>query len=651
MRTTDFSLAPAHARYDGMVLAPAAGRRARRREGRGRAFAVRDGSRRLRMTMFASLDDARRYAAGVPGAVLWRASPHGYANGSYSDERRLGMIERFTPTSSERASGRKTPQVRRPGGVAQRPTRAQRRGARREAEDRPGPMEAGALFFGETRYTSPLSWLAFSRRWVRLVSRMSLMRGHRGHRVYWTWPFSLGTIAFFDGHDSLLAMSRGPEHRELMVWLTATTRWATAGFIRFYEPVRGEDERGDPEGRSDGEERGGSGRGVERRTNGGRAGATPGMTVERVETRADFRDFVAQPGQSRREDERPLDVPLLRSTLASWWRDDNAHPERVELLLVRDASGRAVARTTVHTDARLDAKLGTSALLFGATDLGRDERTGRDALAALLVVLEERAHAIGARELVGPVSLLPNQAGGVITSGFDERGFVDSAWNPEWVPRVYEEAGFERWNESDTWIVDVAGNGSPEPPGEAELADVGVSIERGSRRDMRRLVPELRDLVNASFAQLPYYTQITPAEMEAATDGLSQLLDERLLLLARDDAGRAVAFVLAIPDITEELQRSGGSLGPTTLARLLVRRNRMDDAILVIQGAHPDVQGRGITTLLSRQLQHGLREGGYRSLRSTYVGRDNPASARQFSRFGGRVLQGYTFYRRAAGPR
>ncbi|WP_205529207.1 GNAT family N-acetyltransferase [Microbacterium halotolerans] len=622
MRTDDFSHAPSHSRYDGMVLAPATERRARRRDGRGKQFAIRDGSRRLRMTMFGSFDDARRFARRTQGATLWRAAPHGYANGTYTAVGELATIERFTPTSAERANGRQAPAVHRPGGIAAKPTRAQRRGARSEADDRPGPMEAGALFFGETRYTSPLSWLAFSRRWVRLVARMVRMRGHRGHRVYWTWPFSLGTIAFFDSEDAMLAMSRGPEHRELMVWLTASNRWASAGFIRFYAPVPAQE----PD-----------------------AADLHGASVETVGSRRRFREFVEQPRRSRLEGERALDVPLLRSTLASWWRGSGPHPEPVELLLVRDASGRVIARTTVHTDARFDAKLGTSVLLFGATDLGRDERTGREALAALLPELERRARDAGARELIGPVSLLPNQAGGVVTSGFDRRGFVDSAWNPEWVPRVYEGAGFDRWYEGDTWRVDVAGNGDPAPPSEAELAEAGITIEQARRRDMRTLLPELRELVNASFAQLPYYTQITPDEMAAATDGLAQLLDERLLLLARDDAGRAVAFVVVIPDITEELQRSGGALGPVTLLRLLARRRRLRDAILIIQGTHPGAQGRGIMTLLSRQLQHGLRDGGYRTLRSTYVGRENPASARQFERFGGQPLHGYTFYRRPVG--
>ncbi|GIG35296.1 hypothetical protein Cpa01nite_06770 [Cellulomonas pakistanensis] len=296
-----------------------------------------------------------------------------------------------------------------------------------------------------------------------------------------------------------------------------------------------------------------------------------------------------------------------------------------------------VGRTTAHRDARLDAKLGTRALLFGATEFADATAAG-----ALFAALEARA--TGERELIGPVSLLPNQTGGVVTSGWAERGFVDSPWNPAHVPGVYEAAGFRRWHEADTWVADVR---PVDAPTAAEWAAVGVRPEHGSRRAMGRLVPELLDLLNASFAALPYYTPITPAEMRAATDGLAWLLDERLLLLARDEDGAAVAFVLAVPDITRFLQATGGRLGPVEQLRLLATRGRYrEDAVLVIQGTRPDRQGEGILTLLSRELHAGLHAGGYRRLRMTSVGRDNPASARQSERFGGRPLHGLTFYRR-----
>ena len=65
------------------------------------------------------------------------------------------------------------------------------------------------------------------------------------------------------------------------------------------------------------------------------------------------------------------------------------------------------------------------------------------------------------------------------------------------------------------------------------------------------------------------------------------------------------------------------------------------------QCTDPSAQGRGLQTLLARQVERGLRAGGYRTLRSTFVETANAGSSRTFERMGGRPLQGTTFYRRA----
>ena len=96
--------------------------------------------------------------------------------------------------------------------------------------------------------------------------------------------------------------------------------------------------------------------------------------------------------------------------------------------------------------------------------------------------------------------------------------------------------------------------------------------------------------------------------------------------------------------------RVGGRLGLVNQLRLLATRGRYRrDAVLIIKGTIPAEQGHGYLTLLSRELHRNLRAGGYRALRSTFVERDNPASAAQYRRTGGRPLHGYTFYRAGAG--
>jgi hypothetical protein len=366
-----------------------------------------------------------------------------------------------------------------------------------------------------------------------------------------------------------------------------------------------------------------------------------------VESRADLRAFVDFPLRLHPTDRY---VPLLSSMIA-------AHRRTAQLFLIRDRRGAVVGRTSVHRSAAFDAKVGPRQL-FGHTEFVDDDAV----FAAIMDAVEAKADD---RPLFGPVALLPNQTGGVITSGFAERGFVDSAWNPAYYPAMYERHGFQRRFEADTWLVDVNGTAAGAasasagaPVGgdrdhgfvfdDARIAAEQLVIRHGSRRHLRSHLPILRQMLNASFAQLGYYTEISAEQLAEQTDGLAYLLDEALLLWL-EKAGRPVAFVVTVPDISEFIMAVGGRLGVLNQLRLLATRSRYRrDAVLIIKGTVPEEQGKGYLTLLSREVHRNLAFGGYRTLRSTFVERENVASAAQYRRVGGRPLHGYTFYDRGA---
>ena len=350
------------------------------------------------------------------------------------------------------------------------------------------------------------------------------------------------------------------------------------------------------------------------------------MKATPVRTRADFRDFCELPVRLHPRDLYvPLPAPVIRR-----------HARTAKLYVVRDDRGRVVGRTSTHRDP-----------VFGQSQLfGHTEFTDDDAVfGALMEVVTGDA---GGRALFGPVALLPNQTGGVVTGGFESRGFVDSAWNPAYYPATYERHGFTRRFEADTWAVPVAGSAAAFRFDDNRIAAEQLVIRHGSRRGLRHQLPILREMLNASFAQLGYYTEISAGQLAEQTDGLAHLLDEGLLLWL-EKAGRPVAFVVAVPDISEFLMRTGGRLGPIQQLRLLATRSRYRrDAVLVIKGTVPGAQGQGYVTLLSREVHRHLEAGGYRTLRSTFVEHDNEASAASYRRAGGKPLHGYTFYQRGA---
>jgi len=358
---------------------------------------------------------------------------------------------------------------------------------------------------------------------------------------------------------------------------------------------------------------------------------------EPVESRRDLRDFLALTGRVYEAD--PRHIPTLRQQIRGWSRGEIPG---VRLFVLREASGEVVARTTLHTDADFDAKLGRPLQLFGLAEFVGTPGVSE----ALFDAICAAGGAGGKAGAFGPVSLLPNQAGGVITSGYDDRGFIDSAWNHPYYPAAYERYGFVRRFEADTWICPVT-SADPEEAfafDDARTALEDLVLHRGDHRRIDEQLPILRGMLNASFAQLGYYTEISAEQLARQTDGLGYLLDESLLLYLTK-AGRPIAFVLCLPDISEFVASVRGNLNlPNQLRLLLTRARYRREAVLVIKGTVPDEQGNGYLRLLSRELLRNLRRNGYRVLRSTYVERGNPGSAAQYVAMGGRPLHGYTFY-------
>jgi GNAT superfamily N-acetyltransferase len=347
-------------------------------------------------------------------------------------------------------------------------------------------------------------------------------------------------------------------------------------------------------------------------------------------------------------DGTPQFVPPLRQQL----RDFHArkapylrHGDIEFLSVVVDGDLRA--RTTAHTNAKLDAKLGSRHLLFGFTEFVDDDAV----FASLVDALDARARRIGASALFGPVNLLPNQSGGVVTSGYEHRAFVDGAYNHPYYPAMYERHGFERTFEGATFIAPrLQSDSTPVerlfPFDDERIERERLEVRQANRRRMREELPFVRSMLNASFAQLGYYTAIDEDELAYQVDGLAHLLDERIALYLFK-AGRPIAFILCIPDISEFVRAVGGNLSlPNQLRLLLTRRRFRRDAICVIKGTVPEEQGRGYMRLLSRELLRNLRAAGYDTLRGTFIETENEASSSQAEHMSGLPLHGVTFYRR-----
>ena len=146
-----------------------------------------------------------------------------------------------------------------------------------------------------------------------------------------------------------------------------------------------------------------------------------------------------------------LFVPPVRQNILRLFQGKTPYQHtdmEVKFFIVEDAHQHVVARTTFHRSLKFNKKMFGDLQLFGFTEFIDDYNVFHFLFSQLKKMAQESNRTM----LLGPANLLPNQFGGVVTSGFDQRGFVDNVYNHAYYPRFYKEFGFKNVFESQTFV-------------------------------------------------------------------------------------------------------------------------------------------------------------------------------------------------------
>lgn len=239
MRTSDFSKAPRLGRAEALVVTDAT-RTLRGHDGFVSERRWREHGVGGTIAWFGTPDQARAAASAASAASVrdggfvhvYLAHESGYSNGVWRAEGGpMEHEERFTQLTRELDRNSPGPIIADPAA----PRWSKRRATAAAPPAHRGLADAGAMFVGATRFRGPISVAIQSRTWFPMVRRMRQLPGFRWLGIYWTPPFTLGTIAFFRSTDDMLVFARIPEHRHLMRWIVQGGKYGRGGWIRMHE--------------------------------------------------------------------------------------------------------------------------------------------------------------------------------------------------------------------------------------------------------------------------------------------------------------------------------------------------------------------------------------------------------------------------------
>ncbi len=307
-------------------------------------------------------------------------------------------------------------------------------------------------------------------------------------------------------------------------------------------------------------------------------------------------------------------------------------------------AGSPVGRITAHIQREYNTRYGTRDAFFGFFDCINEKAVAE----TLLQAAEQWAQEHGCLRLIGNVNLVPTQQMGVQTDHFEATPYTDQQCNPKHIPELLTACGYEAFFPMSTWQIDLSGLDAASLLGTKHhqlLESPRTSFASLSRAAIGTRLEEARQLLNTAFNANPMFVPVSKEAFEYQSKELRWIMDRRISAVLHHE-GKPAGTVICIPDLNGFLRGTRSQLSWRTPLQFLRYRFSRKRAILIFYAVAPEMQGKGVNTVLLHRVILEMQCAGYTTLGVTWIGEQNTASLGQIDKLGGTPLHKLHLFRR-----
>lgn len=310
--------------------------------------------------------------------------------------------------------------------------------------------------------------------------------------------------------------------------------------------------------------------------------------------------------------------------------------------------GKPVGRITAIINRLVNERTGKNDMRFGFTDFIDDA----EVVDALFNTAMKWGRGKGMDSIIGPMGFTDMDHEGMLTFGYDEMGTMATIYNyPYYVDHI-ERMGFKRdadWVEYRIAVPDHVPD---------QLARVGAIVEKklnlrtikytSAKKIKADYGIALFELINEAYDQLYGYSPLTKKQINYYIDQYLPILRLENVSVIVDSEDKLVGIGISIPSMSKALQKSGGKLFPFGWIHLLKGLYGKNDTVdLLLVAVSPELQGKGVNSLLFTDLLPIYIKNGYKWAESNLELADNESVQQQWKFFERRLHRKRSVFRKA----
>ena len=283
---------------------------------------------------------------------------------------------------------------------------------------------------------------------------------------------------------------------------------------------------------------------------------------------------------------------------------------------------------------------------FGYLETWEDEEVVR----ALLGYVEAWARKKGMTKVIGPYGFSDQDPEGFLINGHENRATIATYYSFEWMPGMVEKQGYSKDVDYFVYKIDV-----PEEFPEfyqkilkrVERKGVFKIVEFRKKRELKPWIKPVLSLMNECYLEsnIYGYTPLDEEEMEDLANRYMPVLDPRFVKAATKD-GEVVGFIVAIPDMTEGIQKARGHLFPFGFLKILRAAKKTKQLDLLLGAVKEEYRGRGLDVFMGVKMMRSAFDAGMKIMDTHHEMEENVKVRMEMEKMGGKRYKLYRVYKK-----
>jgi len=231
---------------------------------------------------------------------------------------------------------------------------------------------------------------------------------------------------------------------------------------------------------------------------------------------------------------------------------------------------------------------------------------------ALLTAAREWLADQGMRRMIGPFNFNTNHEFGLRVDGFDSPPYIANPHNSSYYPAIYEKIGLRPVMDWYAYHVDTEMSGVKriQKLGNRLLArHPEIQIRSLDMSHFEEEVAKLREIYRDAWEQNWGHVRVTDEEFDFLAEGLKQVIDPDLCLVA-EVAGKTAAISVTLPDMNQVVMKMNGRVLPFAWRHLLMKKKIISRVRVFMLGVAKEFQSLPLgAALYARSFEVGRSKG------------------------------------------